>query len=71
MLCLGDSLFFLPLRLLGSFLLLMLIVDKRPGTATNHGDCDNNARRDSSDFTGVLLLGRTRAGARLSSKGLG
>ena len=68
---LGDSLVLFPLRLLGSHLPLMLIVDKRPGTTTDHGDCDNNACHDSDNLARVLLLGRIRAGTRLIGKGLG
>ena len=68
---LGDSLVLFPLRLLGSHLLLMLIVDKRPGTTANHGDRDNNARHDSGNLARVLLLGRIRAGTRFIGKGLG
>ena len=68
---LGDSLVLFLLRLLGSHLLLVLIVDERPGTTANHGDRDNNARHDSGNLARVLLLGRIRTGTHLIGKRLG
>ena len=68
---LGDSLVLFLLRLFGSHLLLVLIVDERPGTTANHGNRDNNARHDSGNLARVLLLGRIRTGTRLIGKGLG
>ena len=67
----GDSLVLFLLRLLGGFLLLMLIVDERPGTAADHGNGDNNARHDSGDLAGIFLLRCARTSARLIGKGLG